>query len=74
MCANFAGLEAKVWVLMVAQADRNVAFMCRDVICLGLLWSRTVQTEVSSVMPGYVQIQLTSHTNCRTGHKTGLSV
>ncbi len=59
---------------MVAQADQSDAIIWQNVICSHLSWRQTMQTEVSSVVPGYVQIWLTRRTHCRTGHKTGLSV
>jgi hypothetical protein len=59
---------------MVSQADMSNMITCLDVICSRLAWVQTVQTEVSSVVPGYFQIHLVSLAHDLTGHKTGLSV
>ena len=69
-----SGSKPRRALLMVAQAALSVLITWCDVICSLLLWRQTVQTGVSSVVPGYVQILLTSRAHCFTGHKTGSSV
>jgi hypothetical protein len=68
------GLKLRQAPPMVAQADQSDANTWCNVICSPLLWHQIMQTEVSSVVPGYVQVCLTRRAHCRTGHKTGLSV
>ncbi len=67
------GLKPRQAPPMIAQADQSDAITWPDVICSHLPLRQFVQTEVSSVVPGYVQIRLTRHAHCRTGHKMGLS-
>ena len=69
-----SGLKPRRALPMVAQAALSVLITWCDVICSLLSWRQTVQTGVSSVVPGYVQILLTSRAHCFTGHKTGSSV
>ena len=59
---------------MVAHAALSDPITWCDVICSRLSWRQTVQTGVSSVVPGYVQTLFTSRAHCFTGHRIGSSV
>ncbi len=61
-------------LLMDVHAAQSTVIVCREVICLSRPGCQIVQTGVSSVTPGYVQILCTRRARCRTGQRFASSV
>ncbi len=68
------GSKPRCTLPMEADAAPSAVSIWRDEICSSLLWRQIAQTGVSSVVPGYVQIQLTSRAHWKMGQSVVLSV